>query len=468
MQSQSTLVNATRQHDAKTANGAVTHSTSLNSILDLYFIAGASRKMSEESITKMFVASLAENTLLTMKLLFWARDIREGAGERRFFNICLKYLKNSKPELLMKNAHLISEYGRWDDILELITINSNDDLTKMSLDLISDGLKSKNGLLSKWLPRKGDLANFLRKSFKQTPKEYRKTLVELSNTIEQKMCSNDWTAIDYSHVPSISMNKYRTAFYRKDGERFKSFIEAVTKGEVKINASVIYPHQLYQAWHRKGQDAKAIEAQWYAMPNYLKGSTQRILPVCDVSSSMFSDVAIDMSVSLGLYISERNEGIFKDAFITFAERPQMVYLKGTFVEKLVQLRNSPWGGSTNIQATFEMILEKAVTHKLSENDMPTTLLIISDMEFNSAGKKTNLEAIRKQFEKSGYTMPNLVFWNVRAREKNVPANAHDKGVGLVSGASPNTIEAVLQGDSFTPVGLMLKKLNSDRYKNIMV
>lgn len=457
-----------KQNEAKTANGADTHSTTFNSVLDLYFVAGASRSMSDNVIINMFDSALKENSLLTMRLLFWARDVRQGAGERRFFNICLKHLKNSNPELILKNIHLISEFGKWSDMFELITINSNDILTKATIDTIKKGIDVKNGLLAKWMPRKGPLANFFRKQFNYTPKEYRKLIVELSDTVEQDMCAKNWTAIEYSHVPSIAMNKYRTSFIKRDENRFREFIDTVTKGEAKINAGVLYPHQLYQAWY-KGQDTKAIEAQWYALPNYLEGSKQRIMPVCDVSASMFSDVAIDMSVALGLYISERNEGAFRDAFITFHEKPEMIYLKGSFSERLTQLRKSPWGGSTNIQATFELLLNKAKKYNLSEEDMPSTLLIISDMEFNSAGRgRTNLEAIREMYEKSGYSMPNLVFWNVRGRMNNNPAKAGEIGIGLVSGASGNTVEAVLQGEDFTPMGLMLRKLDSERYSVITV
>jgi hypothetical protein len=465
------MISAMRQHDAKTQNGAITHSTTLNNVLDLYFVAGASKSMPEESIIKMFIASLTEDTLLTIKLLFWSRDIREGAGVRRFFNICLKYLKEYNPELILKNIHLIPEYGRWSDLFDLITLNSNDEMTVASLNLIKSGIEAKNGLLAKWLPRKGPLANFLRKKFEQSPKQYRKMIVELSNTVEQKMCSNEWESITYSHVPSLAMNKYRKHFYKHDGERFKSFIEAVKNGEAKINAGAIYPHQLYQAWYtdQSVDNSKAIEAQWYALPNYLEGSEKRILPVCDVSGSMHGDMCIDISVALGIYISERNEGPFKDAFITFSETPEMVYLKGTFTQRLSQLRSSKWGYSTNLQKTFDVLLDKAIKNNVPQEMMPSTLLIISDMEFNSADKeKTNLEIIIEKYKKSGYEMPSIIFWNVRGVGRNNPANSTDRNIGLVSGYSPSTLEAILHGDDFTPVSLMLKKLNSSRYEAIKI
>jgi hypothetical protein len=266
------------------------------------------------------------------------------------------------------------------------------------------------------------------------------------------------------------MNKYRKAFFKNDGPRMTAFIEAVHSGEAKINAGVLHPHQLYQAINQ-GENASAVEAQWNNLVNYMEGSTERILPVCDVSGSM-SGLPMDVSVSLGIYISERNEGIFKDAFLTFHETPEMQYLKGSLVQRMNQLSNAPWGGTTNLQATFDLVLNSAIREKLPEDQMPTKILIISDMEFDEAcgryGNGTNLDMIKEEYITSGYVMPEIIFWNVNGRSGNSPAQINDEGVGLVSGFSPSILKTILKGKVYGPTELMLDTVDSERYAPIML
>jgi hypothetical protein len=460
MNSNSKLVNATRQNDSLTANGMMTNSTSLNSNVDLFFLAGASRNMSEKDIELLFQKAVVENPLVALKLMFWARDPRGGAGERRFFRICSKFLNNNYLSYLEKNIHLIPEYGRWDDIFEL-----NSDAI---LPLIKESLDNENGLLAKWLPRQGEFANKVRKFMKLNPKEYRKLIVGLSNTIEQKMCAKEWDAITYKSVPSCAMNKYRKAFYKNDENRFTEYISLVNEGKEEIKAGVLFPHQLYQAY-KKGENKNAVEAQWKNLIDYMANSEERIIPVCDVSGSM-SGLPMDVSVSLGLYISERNRSIFKDAFITFSRRPKMQYLKGSLYERIRQLETADWDQNTDLEAVYNLLLSKAVENNLTEEDMPTKILIISDMEFDSATNRsdTAFSMIQRKYSEAGYNMPTIIFWNVNGRIGNVPANFKTKNVGLVSGFSPSILKSILQGSIDTPESLMLRTINSERYEAITI
>ena len=468
MESKSSLVNAVRQEDALTANGMVTNSTSLNSNVDMFFLAGASRNMPEKDIEVIFQKSIVENPEIALKLMFWARDARGGAGERRFFRICSKFLNKNYFKFMEKNAKYVPEYGRWDDIFEL------DDA--IALPLIKEGLDNENGLLGKWLPRNGSFANKVRKYLGLNPKEYRKLIVGLSNTVEQKMCAKDWDAITYPHVPSVAMNKYRKAFLKNDASRFNEFIGLVHEGKEEIKAGVLFPHQLYQAYKRR-EDKMAVEAQWMNLPDFMSDSNERIIPVCDVSGSMTSQLGtgnlspMDVSVALGVYISERNKSIFKDAFITFSSTPTMQYLKGSLYERLRQLETAQWNMSTNLEAVYKLILDKAVSAGLSEKDMPTKILIISDMEFNSAihdGGETAIKMIGRMYYSHGYKMPQVVFWNVNGRLGNVPVNFKHDGVGLVSGFSPSILKSILNGSILSPEGLMLKTIMSERYQPITV
>lgn len=471
--SNSKLVNLTRQKDTFTEKGMVTNSTSLNSCVDMFFMAGASRHWEHKKIEVLFQNALAEDPLTALKLMFWARDVRGGAGERNFFRICLKYLEKYYLGYLNKNIHLVPEYGRWDDLFHL-----NKDLF---MPLVKEGLEKGDGLLAKWIPRKGPIANTIRKSLGLTPKEYRKILVSLSNTVEQLMCSKEFDKINYSHVPSVAMNKYRKSFYKNDADRYAQFIHNVEIGVTKINAGAIYPYQLYDAFIKaqNENETKAIEAQWNSLPNLMENNNERILPMVDTSGSMsfYGGLPARVAWSLGIYISERNEGIFKDAILTYASDPKMIYLKGKTSEKIRSMSRIKWGGTTNIESAFRLILDIAKVNNLSENDMPTTLLILSDLQFDpysSNYESTSLEMIKELYKESGYKMPRIIYWNLRSVENNVAASIFDENVGLVSGFSPNILKSILSGDELKseipdgPYELMMKTINSDRYNLITI
>jgi hypothetical protein len=429
----------------------------------MFFLAGASRNMPESSIIRLFESARAENKDLTYKILFWARDARGGAGEKRFFHIVMTHMSKVYPSDFEQLAIHIPEFGYWKDVFKIEKPNE-ENLNWMATQL--DESPNAN-LLAKWFPRKGLWFVAMHKYLKMTPKEFRKVLVDKTNVVETQMCAKAWDTIEYAKVPSVAMNKYRKAFFKNDETRFQLFIEDVHAGKAKINASVLFPHQLYQAVN-EGQNASAIEAQWNALPNYMADSTERIIPVCDVSGSM-TGLPMDVSVSLGIYISERNEGIFKDAFLTFSESPKMQYLKGSLTERMRQLSRAEWGYSTNLQATFDLILNSAIREELPESEMPTKLLIISDMEFDEASHgRTNLDSIRAKYKASGYTMPQIVFWNVNGRLGNSPATVSDSGIGLVSGFSPAILKSILKGEIYGPYQLMLDTVTAERYSRIGV
>jgi hypothetical protein len=417
--------------------------------------------MSESDIIIAFDRAHAQNKNLAYKILFWARDARGGAGEKRFFQIVMEHISKEYPYEYDQLAIYIPEFGYWKDVFKIENPNKNN-LNWLATQL--DESPNAN-LLAKWFPRKGKWFVAMHQYLKMTPKEFRKKLVSMTKVVETQMCANEWDEINYSQVPSIAMNKHRNAFFNRDGQRYAEYIADVQAGKQKINASVLFPHQLYQAI-QNGDNADAVEAQWNALPNYMEGSTERIIPVCDVSGSM-EGLPMDVSISLGIYISERNEGIFKDAFLTFSESPEMNYLSGSLSQRMRQLQRADWGMSTNLQATFDLILNSAVRESLPEDEMPTKILIISDMEFNSACRGgSNLDSIRAKYSDAGYKMPEIVFWNVNGRLGNVPASAKDSGIGLVSGFSPSILKSVLQGVIYTPEQLMLDTVDTARYSCI--
>jgi hypothetical protein len=474
------LVNALRTKNTVTENGMSTSSTTLSATLDLFFVIGAIRKQvktleGQSRLLAKFEAARNEDALITRKLLFWARDIRGGAGEREAFRVLLRYSAKNYPQDVIDNIDLIAEYGRWDDVFCLF----NTPIEGEAIALIIRNLEAKNGLLAKWLPRLGGkvsdnkkfIANRVRTTMGLTPKEYRKMLVELTNVVETPMCAGEFDKINYEHVPSLAMSRYSKAFQTRDNERFGAYKSALSSGDAKVNASAIYPYDVTKTLVY-GDSALAVE-QWKALPNFLEGSNERVLPVCDVSGSMSTTIggnttALEVCISLGLYISERNEGPFKDAFVTFSSRPELQFLSGDLKSRYRQLSRAEWGMSTDLEATFDLILNQAIKHKVVESEMPTCILIMSDMEFNAATELSHsaIDMIKNKYEESGYEMPKVVFWNMVSRHDNFPVGADENGTALVSGFSPSILKTVLSGNAMNPVQIMLDTLNVSRYEPI--
>jgi hypothetical protein len=415
--------------------------------------------MSQEDIHKILSGAMGENPEMAIKIVFWARDVRGGAGERRFFRICMTWLSDNYASTISNIISLVPEYGRYDD---LFYCNKNE-----ALLIIKNALQAGDSLCAKWMPRKGSFANIVRKSLGLTPKEYRKLLVKLTDVVETKMCNKEFNKIEYGKVPSKAFSKYQRAFDKRDTARFNEFLEDVKDGKEKINAGAIFPNDIIRPYLNGKKSQDAITEQWNALPNYMEDSKERLLPVCDVSGSMMG-LPMEVSISLGLYISQRNEGIFKDAFLTFSESPQMQYLRGNIHERVNQLSRADWDMNTNLEATFKLILDSAVSMDLDAEEMPTKLLIISDMEFDQATNEddTALDMMRNLYNKAGFEMPGIVFWNVNGRIGNVPTKANTKNTALVSGFSPSILTSILGGEIAHPAQLMFDTINSERYNPI--
>jgi hypothetical protein len=468
-------VNAT----AVTANGAVTNASSLNKNVDLFFLAGASRG---KDIIPTFAGAMVEDSEVAVRVLEWARDARGGAGERETFRKLFGYLLKTEPAMASRLMVNIPELGRWDDLF----IAFGTTLEREALRMISFALNDvKDGLCAKWMPRQGAEANKVRAYMRLTPKQYRKLLVGLSNTVEQKMCAQAWSGIVYPHVPSVAAGRYQKAFLKHDPKGYADYKAKLVTGEAKINASVSYPYDVIRSL-TKGDREVAI-AQWKALPNYLEGSDENIMPVVDVSGSMGSVAsgsvtALDVAISLGLYVSERMGGVFKDQFITFSGAPEMLHLKGDLGQRYDQMARSDWGMNTDLGAVFKLILKAAVKSNVDQKDMPTKILILSDMEFDScvttggsgvrrsynstggsAVSVSAMEFIEAEYAAAGYKVPQVVFWNLNGRAGNSPVTYNKAGAALVSGFSPSIVKSVLGGEEMTPISIMLKTVMVQRY-----
>jgi hypothetical protein len=446
---------------ARTENGMKAKAHSGNALVDLFYKIGASRG---KSVTADFEKAFQEDADLAMKIAFWSRDVRGGAGERQLFRDVLVHLEKLHPETLEAVLPFVSEFGRWDDLLVFKT----EKFKHMAYTLIGDALRERNGLCAKWMPRQGPIAVEIRNFFGMSPKFYRKSLVTLTNVVETKMCAKDWDSIEFGKLPSLASARYNKAFAKNAKTSYEAYKTRLTAGTDKVNASAVYPYDVIKTLRHDG-DWVVADAQWASLPNYIGNAS--VMPLVDVSGSMCCPVGgnanlqcLDVALSLGLYCADKNTGVFKDTFLTFSAKPKAQVVKGTLSQKMSQMNSSDWGMNTNLHAAFEEILRIAVKGSVAEADMPKTLLILSDMQFDQCVSfdDTAHQMIKRKYKDAGYEVPNIVFWNLNSKD-NVPVKFDKRGTALVSGFSPAVMKGVLSGADMTPYGIMLATVNVDRY-----
>ena len=450
----------------RTDNGMKTLESSMSNLVDLFFAIGASRG---KDLSTQFARALAQDETLALRMLAWARDVRGGAGEREVVRKILLNLEKTNPKALARILPHLAEFGRWDDLL----IFTSKEVKAKAFTLIGDALRDRNGLAAKWMPRQGPLAAEIRTFFGMSPKFYRKSLVNLSKTVEQNMCAQDWTGIEYGHVPSVAAARYQKAFKKHDEAGYNAYKAKLVTGEAKVNAAAVYPYDVIKS-HKFGGDATVIQAQWDALPNYI--GDELVLPMCDVSGSMSCPVGgnanltcMDVCVSLGLYLADKNTGPFKDMFLTFSAKSKIEILKGDLLSKLAQLQRADWDMNTNLNAAFEEVLRVAKAGKVSANDMPKYVLIMSDMQFDQCARHDDsaMQMIERKYSEAGYTVPNIVFWNLNAKAGQAPVKFDKKGTALVSGFSPAILKSILAAEELDPTSVMMATLNSPRYSVIV-
>lgn len=482
---------------SRTANGGESLKSTLNPLVDLFFMIGSLRNKNINAYKASFDAAYAANSTLALQMILWARDIRGGAGERNTPRELLKYVESEHPQDILRIIPVLAEFGRWDDLLIFKNVESK----TLAYQTIAEALKSGNGLCAKWMPRvykfkknaqgKVDMNTVANKNRASNNKiardlmavmninerQYRKLLSSMSNTVEQKMCASEWSEIDYGKLPSVASSRYLPAFMKHDEGRYREYLSSLAKGEAKVNAGALYPYDITTKLNRYNTESTALAvAQWEALRNFMGDS--KSIPMVDTSGSMgtsagsTSMTCMDVAISLGLYIADKQEGAFKDLFLNFSTRPQIFELKGSNIaEKKFDLEryqgNQYWSGSTNIELAFKEILRVCVQQQVPADEMPKNLIVLTDMEFNARNggwNGTAYEVAKADFESAGYELPTVVFWNLNARPGNNPVKFDTAGVALVSGFSPSVLEAVLSGEDVDPVQVMLRTIDSPRYQ----
>ena len=473
----------------KTENGADAKNTTDSALLDMFATIGSMRTRSEDEIIQKFELAFREDPLGAMRCLFYARDIRGGLGERRVFRVLLPYIAEKHTGETEKNLEFVPDYGRWDDLYCLIGTPSEEIMWEMvKFQLSSDyGNMQDNepcSLLAKWLkkadassPNTRKLGIYTAKKLGMSVYDYKRLCVKLRkyiDVVEQRMSAREWDSINYPAVPSRAMMNYRKAFARHDEERFNEYLNKVQSGEQKINSSTLYPYDIVEKILYGHEDSKVLEAQWNNLPNYVDGDVN-VVVMADVSGSMSWNGGRPLATSIGLamYFAERNKGAYHNLFMTFSGNPQFVELKGnTITEKINFISRAEWGGNTDLEAALLKILDVALENNCSQEEMPKSLIIISDMEIdyctNQKHRENFYDYVSRVYEEHGYKIPNVVFWNVDSRRDVFLADKNHKGVQLVSGQSASTFKNLIGCVDKTPVEMMYAVLNSERYQAIQI
>ena len=474
-----------------TENGAKAHKSTTSKVYDLFAFGGAYRARTDIDKILLFKEALEENETLALKCLFYLRDVRGGQGERNFFRTIYRWLCETNIDIALRNIELIPEYGRWDDLIYICEGTAAETVAFgiIKKQLLLDIKCKTPSLLGKWMPSENTssqktraVANKLRTFIGLSHKDYRLLLSKLRERIkvvERLMSANKWEEIEFDKIPSKAGLIYKNAFARRDliKEKYRNFI---TNKNTTVNAKTLYPYEvvaqannfMWRKYDPTDVDRIAVNKYWANLPNYFEDSDNSLLTVIDTSGSMTWGTTphpIDVAIGLGMYAGAYNKGIFKNCYISFASRPQLMHIEGLdFVDKVRRIYETNLCDSTNLQAVFDLLFSYIKIGKAKASDLPETIVIISDMEIDSAvtyrdwgvdGINTQMERLREEWAAAGIKLPHLVYWNVAARNNTILDSGPD--VTFCSGASPVLFKQILTGKK--GVDLMLETLYSDRY-----
>lgn len=464
---------------AFTENGDRAYKTSGSYCLDYFSLIGGMRFNYTNALNN-FMKAYKEDPILAIKILFFTRDIRGGLGERNIFRFTFNALCNMAPEVAKQVISYVPTYGRYDDLFSAYSTPVRKEVVKIVREQLKEDIENKKenkpiSLLAKWMPSINTssnetrvLAKKLASSLGMSNEEYRKTLSMLRKDfiIENNLREKDYS-FDYESVPGGAMFKYRGAFFKHDEERYSAFLDAVNSGEKKINSSTIFPYEVIRKFENGDvntkKDANALDTIWNSFSR--EGIDSKTIVVRDGSGSMYDCEKVSansVATSLALLFAERLEGEFKNKFITFSSHPKLVEVEGkTIKEKYNFISQFDDYSNTNIEKVYKLILNVYSNPNFKKEDALDRIVIISDMEFDCIEEDNEIstyEFFKKEFEKLGFKLPEVVFWNVRARSTHLPVTMNEANVKLVSGASSSIIDMVTKNDSTTPYEMMLKCL----------
>ena len=476
-----------------TTNGGLAHETTNSALYDMFALGGSYRSRSEDDCIFLFKKAYEENPTYALKCLFYLRDVLQGQGERRFFRVCMKWLAKTDLEAAARNLQYVAEYGRYDDFYLFVGTPLESQMFNFLKNQLALDVQSKTpSLLAKWLKSCNTssadsrvLGEKTRRAFGMTARQYRKTLSilrERIKVVEKLMSANRWNEIEFDKIPSKAGLIYKNVFARRD--MIKAKYEAFAKSETtKVNAKSLFPYEVVSQAHQcregiDGTNRAMINKYWDALNSYIADVKLDALAVVDTSASMRgsgSMAPIDVAISLGMVCAARAVGPFAGHYISFSSRPQLIKVQGVdFVDSVNRIYQTNLCENTNLEATFDLLLNTVVANKCNQSELPGSIIIISDQEIDAArgggywGRSsitpvnTMMENMRIKWANHGYMLPKLIYWNVDARHNIILDEG--PGVTYVSGASPAIFQQIVTGK--TGIDLMYDKLNSERYSCI--
>jgi len=478
---------------ARTENNALSHASTGSKVLNLFALGGALRERPVSQVRDLIHEAWSDSKSLAIRAIFYLADVREGQGERDFFKTAIKYLIDHSPEVASRIIPLIPEYSRWDLVYQFVGTKLEESMFEFVKEQFAIDMKAETpSLLGKWLKsvntsseESKTLGRLTAKKFGLSEKDYRKSLSTLRGKIgvvEKAMSARNWDKVDLDKIPGMAYSRYMNAWKTHIPTKLEKYLLDIANGKLTMKTGVIYPHNIMkdalQAFAAKDAvKTQSTELQWRDLPDYVDGDMEYIIPVIDTSGSMQSTIDTSgtkaelVARTLGIYLSERLAGEFKNHFITFSSRPILAEIKGeTLARKYLNMPSII--DNTNIEAVFDLILNTAIKHKVTVEDMPSKIVIFSDMEFDQSVSKrvdiTLFQLIKERFVEAGYNMPQLIFWNLQARNDQFPVNQHETGAALVSGYSPVTFKYMLGKPIVSPYENMMEVLNGPRYASLEV
>ena len=496
----------------ETENGAVAYKSTLNACLDAFSLLGIMHKCSEAEICRIFDKALAEDPRMAMRLVFYVRDVRGGQGARRVFRTIMTHLAMDVDKLSLVENNLVNfpKYGRWDDLLCLLETPAKESVIALLARQYSEDMNSlykwkinEVSLLGKWLPSENassaqtrKYAKIIIKEFNISSRQYRKSLSLLRQAIdvvERRMSQGDWEGIDFEEVPSKAALRYRNAFLRNLPEKYTAYLGDIATGRAKVNAATLFPvdivKQIWQILRKRNKndaEIKLYDAMWKALPDYYEGKEETGICVVDTSGSMYDGISLEVALSLGLYCADKCKGPFKNHFITFSSHPELQEIYGNNIyEKVANMSRANWGMDTNIEAVFKLLLDTALKNHCTQEEIPSKIYIISDMQFNpwwmrgGSRNQTLFEEIRREWNFMGYELPSIVYWNVRASDKGMfQQTCSGFNCCMVGGYSASLFRDVINGtiveidekgkkrERLDPMTVMYKTLMNERYDSV--
>ena len=494
-------LNDTTNNISYTENGMQGYKSVDNPYLDFLYKVSSFRGKSEEELNKIafdFINSLGESELrkYLLKFILYIRDPRNGLGERTLgralLAVLFKYFDfENKEDIFTWVVNRLYDYSRWDDYVSLVQdfyltefgCQENKDevphiqqlvlsLKKtLEEDLKNIEINASATLLAKWMPSINtssdtarNLAKFFTNHFEWSEKQYRQTLSKLRKYLkvtERQMSLQEWNEIDYEKVPSLANLRYKDAFLKHDKERREEYLNKLAKGEAKINSAVNFPHDIVhkyisckELWNFSLQKYdEALEQLWKNLKEV--PGLKDTLVVRDDSGSMTCYIgktnitSLEVATALGIYCADHCSDAYKNKIISFSKNPKYLDFsdKVSLHDKLDYLYKHSEFANTNIRKVFQLILKTATDNNLKQEDLPKQILIISDMEFDEGADFVGnpIEESQKEFEKYGYKVPKLIFWNVNSRTNVIPIKTNELGVYLLSGFSPNVLNILADG-----------------------